>query len=250
MRRVPLSALLLSVVLALPSLAVASPIPAAEIEGGLHPPGSAADLVQDQGAPQPGVPPIPYVIVTSRALRPAFLDLGRERIRHGIRSAVRSLESLQSAYPNALDDPDRIRQFLRDAHGIWGTQYVLLGGDSDVLPPRYVTTPSVLGELRFVCDWYLACLDGTWDADGDGRYGEAPSYGDPGDQPDLVPELYLGRAPVSTPTEARRFVDKTIAYEQRPADAFENTTMMFANVLGGGHRSRRVCRAHAVRNRG
>jgi hypothetical protein len=239
MRRVPLplllpSGLLLSAFLVASSAALAGPIPAIEIEGGLQPPGSPADLVQDHGVPQPGIPPIPYVIVTSRALRPAFLELGRERIRNGIRSAVRSLESLQSAYPSAVDDPDRIRQFLRDAYDIWGTRYVLLGGDSDVLPPRYVTTINVLGERHFVSDWYFACLDGTWDADGDGRYGEAPTYGqppDPGDQPDLVPELYLGRAPVSTPAEARRFVDKTIAYERRPADGFENTSMMFANVL-------------------
>ena len=230
-----LSALLLSAFLAVPSAPFADPIPAVEIDGGLQPPGSAADLVQDQGVPQPGIPPIPYVIVTSRALRPAFLELGRERIRNGIRSAVRSLESIQAAYPNAVDDPDRIRQFLRDAHDIWGTQYVLLGGDSDVLPPRYVTTPSALGERHFVSDWYFACLDGTWDADHDGRYAEAPDPpADPGDHPDMVPELTVGRAPVSTPAEARRFVEKTIACERRPADAFENTTLMYANVLGFG----------------
>lgn len=231
MRRVLLSALLLSTFLAVPAGLFAEPIPATEIEGGLQPPGSAADLVQDQGVPQSGIPPIPYLIVTSQALRPAFLELGRERIRNGIRSAVRSLESLQSAYPDADDDPDRIRRFLRDAHDLWGTRYVLLGGDADVLPPRYVTRPGIIPsipEFHFVSDWYFACLDGTWDGDGDGR------YADPDDQPDLVPELTVGRAPVSTPAEARRFVDKTIGYERRPADAFENTTLMYANVLGFG----------------
>jgi hypothetical protein len=227
MRRVPLSvALLLLVLLVLcPAIRSAAAIPPSQIEDGLQPPGSAADLVQDQGVPQPGIPPIPYVIVTSRALRPAFLELGRERIRHGIRSAVRSLESLQSAYPNALDDPDRIRRFLRDAHDMWGTQYVLLGGDSDVLPPRYVDRTNAIGQRHFVSDWYFACLDGTWDENLNGLYGENE------DQPDLEPELILGRAPVSTPDEARRFVDRTIGYERRPADAFENTTTMFANVL-------------------
>ena len=220
-----LSAFLLSALIAVPSALLAGPIPATEIDAGLQPPGSAADLVRDEGTPQPGIPPIAYVIVTSRELRPVFLELGRERIRNGVRSAVRSLESIQAAYPNAVDDPDRIRQFLRDAHDIWGTQYVLLGGDSDVLPPRYVDRTNVVGARHFVSDWYFACLDGTWDEDQNGL------YGDNTDQPDLVPELTLGRAPVSTPAEARRFVDRTIAYEQRPADAFENTTMMFANIL-------------------
>ena len=203
------------------------------IDQGLLPPGSAADLVLDHGVPQPGDAPIPYVIVTSLALRPTFLELGRARIRNGIRSAVRSLESIQQAYPVATDDADRVRRFLRDAHDAWGTRFALLGGDTDVLPARYVTTPSVLGERHFVSDWYFACLDGTWDADQDGRYAELrdPVTGDPGDAPDAEPELFVGRAPVSTPEEARRFVDKTLAYERRPDDGFEHTTLMFANRL-------------------
>jgi hypothetical protein len=96
-----------------------------------------------------------------------------------------------------------------------------------------VTTTSISGERRFVSDWYFACLDGTWDADGDGRYAEQsdPSSNDPGDNADVVPELSVGRAPVSTRAGARRFVDKTLAYEQRRDDGFENTALMFANQL-------------------
>lgn len=229
MRPIPVSVLLV------PYLAVvlASFADQARADRPLSPPGILGDLTVDQGVPQPGEGPFPYVIVTGRALRSEFLALARERVRNGIPSRVRSLESLRSDYPAAADDPERVRLFLRDAHLHWGARWVLLGGDTDVIPPRYASVNDILGNRSFVSDWYYACLDGTWDADGDGRYGEPvdPSTGDPGDAPDLDPELFVGRAPVSDHQEARGFVRKTLAYQSRPADGFEHTTLLFANRL-------------------
>ncbi len=230
MRPNPLPALLL---LCLCSLA-APPARSAETDitaDGLLPPGIAGDLARDLGVPRPGEGPFPYVIVTGRALRTEFLALARERIRNGIPSRVRSLESLQSEYPTAVDDAERVRLFLRDAHEHWRTRWVLLGGDTDILPPRYATLRGVLPERNIVSDWYYACLDGTWDADGDGLYGESPGQGEAGDSPDMEPELFLGRAPVSDHLEARAFVRKTLAYERRQTDAFEHTTLLFAHRL-------------------
>jgi hypothetical protein len=233
MRAILLPALLL-LALSVPNALLAESIDPSEIDDGLHPPGSGGDLARDHGVPASGEGPIPHVIVTSRKLRPAFLKLGRERIRKGVPSAVRSLESLRSDYPAAIDDAERVRAFLRDAHDRWGTRWALIGGDVGEVPARSVWIRDPLGERSVVSDWYYACLDGTWDGDGDGRYAELPWIGDPGDEPDLVAELAVGRAPVSDKDEARRFVDKTLAYEDRPAEGFENRTLMFANVLVPG----------------
>ena len=223
----------LLLLLATASVAVAPTARADEVTDGLLPPGIAAALMRDQGVPRPGEGPFPYLIVTRRALRDEFLALARERIRNGIPSAVRSLESLRADYPAALDDPERIRLFLRDAHREWATRWVLLGGDTDALPPRYASVRDVIGDRSFVSDWYFACLDGTWDADGDGRYGEPPDpgTGDPGDAPDLIPELVVGRAPVSDHHEARDFVRKTLDYERDIDPSFEHSTLIFANRL-------------------
>jgi len=229
MRRFPLSTLVLYSLSTLLAL-VASSTQADLVAASQIPPGMPADS-RDRGVPGPGEGPFPYVIVTGRSLRTEFLALARERTRNGIPSRVRSLESLRSEYPAAADDPERVRLFLRDAHQHWGTRWVLLGGDTDVIPPRYASLKGLLPERTIVSDWYFACLDGTWDADGDGRYGESadPATGDPGDQPDLEPELFLGRAPVSDNAEARRFVEKTLTNERRPADAFDNATLLFAH---------------------
>lgn len=233
MRRFVLLALLPFLV-AIPRPVIAQVLELDESSDGLLPPGVAELLARDRGVPAATEGPVPYVIVTSRALRPEFMGLARARIRGGITSVVRSLEGLRSDYPVALDDPDRIRQFLRDAHQRWGTRWVLLGGDVEVIPPRYATLRGILPEREIVSDWYYACLDGTWDADGDGRYGELPIPPESGDAADLEPELFLGRAPVSNRAEAGRFVDKTLAYARRPADGFENTTLLFAHTFEFG----------------
>ena len=51
----------------------------------------------------------------------------------------------------------------------------------------------------------------------------------PGDDADLTPEVFVGRAPVTTPGEAWIFVDKTLQYERTPAgDYFHIYTESFA----------------------
>lgn len=231
MRRIPLFMLCVCTVLI--GLGVAA-VPTLQANGdvmGLGLPGDAAALAADRGVPLAGEGTFPYVIVTGRGLRDEFLALARERARQGVASRVRSLESLRPAYPAAADDAERVRLFLRDAHAHWGTRWVLLGGDTDVVPARHASVRSLLGDRSFVSDWYYACLDGTWDGDGDGRYGELPSADGAGDEPDLVPELVVGRAPVSNHHEARDFVRKTLAFERRADPDLERSTLLFANRL-------------------
>ncbi len=164
--------------------------------------------------------PIPYVIVTTKALRPEFLRLAAAHTRAGLHATVQTLESIRASYPAAADDAERIRLFLQDAHREWGLQWLLVGGDASVIPMRRAAlwVPSLnLSDPRVFLptDQYYACLEGTWNADGDSLWGEIAD-----DQPDATPELRVGRAPVATAEEARRFVTKTIwALEGRRADA-------------------------------
>src|SRR5262249_30758185 len=53
----------------------------------------------------------------------------------------------------------------------------------------------------------------------------------PGDDADMMPEVYVGRAPVSTTTEAQTFVNKTLQYEKTPNGTYENRWLFFAEVL-------------------
>jgi hypothetical protein len=161
--------------------------------------------------------PVEYVIVTSDALEEEFEALAQWKTEKGVQAVVRTVEWIDQTYPNGIDRAERVRFFIRDAYQNWDTLFVLLGGDSDVVPLRFAYT-TLLGEEFVPVDYYYSCLEGNWNADGDSRLGESyDTLEQPGDQVDLLPEVYVGRAPVSTPASAQVFVNKTINYDRFPA---------------------------------
>src|ERR1043166_4429674 len=80
--------------------------------------------------------PVAYLIIASDALVPAFQPLADWKTASGVPAAVRTLSFIREQYPAAVDDPERVRLFIRDAYSRWGTRWVLLGGDTELIPPR------------------------------------------------------------------------------------------------------------------
>ena len=186
--------------------------------------------------------PYDYVIVTSAALSPTFRALVDWRIDQGLRARVFTTEEIYAVYDGQrpdgdADDATRLRNFLIDAYGTWGgtahpLRYVLLGGDIEVVPARYVSVAAgIYRSDRLISDHYYAGLDGTWDDDADGRYGEGDAAGGgtgmAGEEADLYAELYVGRVPASDAVQAGRFISKVIAYESAPeADLLDEALML------------------------
>jgi hypothetical protein len=168
-----------------------------------------------------------YLIVTDAPLTGAFERFAAWKRRHGVSARVRTLGSIRRQFPNAADDAERIRLAIRDAYA-HGTRWVLLGGDTEVIPTRIVHS-NFFAQAGlppdFPSDYYFACLDGTWNGDGDSFYGESE------DSIDVIPEVIVGRAPARTPEEARIFVDKTIEYSEARAVPPSQQTLFFAEVL-------------------
>jgi peptidase C25-like protein len=180
--------------------------------------------------------PLTYVVITDRQLQGSFMPLVEARSRAGLPAGVVTLQEIESAYPSGVDLAERIRMFLKDAHANRGTQWVLLGGDASVVPMRRARLrPGVpgLAVIDLPTDQYYACLDGSWNADGDGFWGELPGPGEPGDDVDLIPELFVGRAPVGTAAEVSEFVRRTLAYEDRLAAAGSRSALLAADVING-----------------
>ncbi len=171
--------------------------------------------------------PVEYVIVTNEAMAPVFQQFADWKTQTGVPAVVRTVSFIQQQYPSAADDAERIRLFLRDAYTRWGTRWVLLGGDTDVIPVRLGATTFYDGE-QIATDLYYSCLDGNWNANGDSLYGQG-TY--PGDNADLMPEVYVGRAPVNTVSQAQTFVNKTLQYERTPLGDYENRWTLCAEVL-------------------
>jgi hypothetical protein len=151
--------------------------------------------------------PVDYVVITSAALAGAFDSIIDWRTRRGQVAALRTVEWINANYPGC-DIQERIRNFIIDANSSWGTNWVLLGGDKDVVPVRW-TSP----DQDEPSDLYYAELDGNWNILQNAYFGD--TLADLADQT-LTADVCLGRLPVWDTAQVASFWDKLQAYEKQP----------------------------------
>ena len=176
---------------------------------------------------------VSHLIITSEALAPAFEPLAAWRTARGISSQIRTIEWIEARARHGVDRAETIRNFLIEAYQLWGIEWVLLGGDTSVVPARFGRSAAFVGtpDEFLPTDLYYGCLDGTWNGDGDGYWGEgAPTQQGPSEA-DMLPELHVGRAPVRTPAEVTTFIDKLLTYETPVYTDYQNQVALFHEVL-------------------
>ena len=158
-----------------------------------------------------------------------------EYVEHKRKLLNTELISLETTLKGSagVDDPERLKRFLYEAWRKRNLKYVLLVGDVDVLPVRYMVldrvTPAAFDYAFYPSDLYysdLAKQDGTfddWNAQKEGfhalYFGEVrgeKNKKDPinFDRIDYRPDVAVGRWPVSTPAEVRMLATKSLAYEK------------------------------------
>jgi len=175
--------------------------------------------------------PVDYVIVTNELLAPYFQDLADWKTEKGIPAVVKTVSWIEANYPGGCDTAEKVRLFLQDAYSSWGTTYVLLGGDTDVVPHRMGFTTYYGGD-DIPADLYYSDLDGNWNWDGDEIFGESyKSAVAPGDSVDLYPDVIVGRAPVNSVVELETFLDKCEAYRSSPVSHFTDRNLILSDVL-------------------
>ena len=173
------------------------------------------------------------IIVTAAELATTFQTLADWKTRKGVPTVVRTTDWIDSNYPAGHDQPERIRLFLRDAYCRWGAFLVLLGGDEEQVPARRAFSrfwPPGSGSA-VTTDQYYACLEGDWNGDGDELYGEGSTISDTGDDADLLPDVFVGRAPVANVAEASTFVAKSLTYDRTPPAGYVEDVLFMAEVL-------------------
>lgn len=190
-----------------------------------------------------------HLIITSQELSAPFLELAewkgerneRGSVNQDIRSTVVSLEDILAndqfwgdprSHRNTGNDTQTIiRNFIIAAHQEWGVQYVLLGGDDDVIPVRMLVAPIYNSDFNELPgDIYYSGLDGNWDNDGDGAYGELSGLFRI-DEADLLAEVFVGRATVSNVIQAWNFVNKTIGYEMGYSNQYAKDVLLIGEKL-------------------
>jgi hypothetical protein len=151
-----------------------------------------------------------HVIVTDDSLVSRFAPLSAcIRNELGLTDTIVTVEAIQESFPGR-DTPEKIRNFIRHAYDNWLTMYVLLGGDVEIVPPRYVWADHGSGLEPIPSDLYYSALDGDWDADDDGQFGEVE------DSVDLYPDIFVGRCPATTGASVTAVVGKFITYVSNP----------------------------------
>jgi ELWxxDGT repeat protein len=177
-----------------------------------------------------------YVVITSQAMLDAttdytLRDLLAAKRALGMSATAVTLEDIYASY-TGVDQPEQIRNFIRDAYTNWETSFVLLGGDTNVLPYRGLWVNAMTGyALNIPSDMYYQCLDGDYNSDGDiywGEYHDGPGGGDV----DLRPEVYIGRASAETPAEMANFVYKSLTYQNTAGADYRRDAMMLGEWLG------------------
>ena len=177
---------------------------------------------------------VTFLIITNEDMAAQFQVLAEHKTAQGIPTVVATREYIEANFRNGADIQETLRMYILDAYQKWGLEYVLLGGDSDILPPRYVDNYLFPfdGYTSIPVDLYFACLDGNWNANGNAHFGEPAVDPDPGDLVDFAEEVYIGRAAVSTQAAATVFVSKVISYESVVAGAeWPNRALFAAEVL-------------------
>jgi len=166
---------------------------------------SALSITQAPSSEGDGVD---MVIITNEELADSFQQFADYRTQQGIVTVVRTVEWIDQFY-SGCDTPERMRNFIRDAHREWGIQAILLGGDDGVVPVRQCNgwryTPGPFPSYMLPVDDYYSDIDGNWSYDGT-NWRVDPSVG--------YIDLCLGRWPVNTADDFDLFFDKIRCYEQ------------------------------------
>lgn len=169
-----------------------------------------------------------YVIITSDGLKARFEPLAAWKRRKGLSARIVTTSWIDANYPG-VDGAERMRNFLKDAWRNWSTVWVLLGGDTNVVPHRKAFAMDCeygpYSDNYIPSDLYFSDLDGDWNANGNDIFGEID------DNVEMYPDLFVGRAPVENAAEADAFVAKVLAYEKNPPADYARRMLFLAEIL-------------------
>ena len=173
---------------------------------------------------------VALLVIAPQSFKPAlesFLAFKTERI-------ATEFVALETALAQGAgsDDPERLKRYLYERGKADGVRYVLLAGDADTLPVRYMVldrfTDAAFHYAFYPSDLYYADLaesDGSfedWNATKSGfhaqYFGEVRGEKNKDDAInfdaiDYHPEVAVGRWPVSTTAQVASVAAKTMRYE-------------------------------------
>ncbi len=152
------------------------------------------------------------LIITGDNFTDKFDSLQNLYLGRGLRSKVYSTSYIYSNI-SGQDNQEKIRNFIIQEYQNHGVEFVLLGGDVNIIPYRgfycYVVSGGGVESNDIPADLYYSALDGTWNDDGDNRWGEP-------DEDDLLPDVSVARMSFNSYSELEILIHKSMNYQNNP----------------------------------
>ncbi|MFO8132868.1 MAG: C25 family cysteine peptidase, partial [Thermoplasmatota archaeon] len=172
------------------------------------------------------------LIVAPEEFTDALQPLVQHKEDSGLATKMVTLDEIYSGDHFSVegrDNPEQVKYFIKSALEDWGITYVMLVGDADVFPTRYVVSDAI--DEPFPSDLYYADVYhangsfASWDEDSDDTFGERVD-----DDIDTYPDVALGRLPADTAGDVERMVTSIVAHDDPhspPTDAVFVGTELF-----------------------
>ena len=187
---------------------------------------------QNRGAGTRSEPKPQYIIITSSGLVSSLETLATWKTKKGIPTEIHTTQNIYNSYAGS-DNPEKIREFIKDMHNRYDIKYVLLAGDYGDVPVRLCKDPDPAqgwDDGWIPADNYYSCLGGTWNSDGDGNWGEN------GDITDIYADVYLSRIAINSYTTMNQWAQSIVDYERSPpiGDWMKNSILIGADTHNVG----------------
>lgn len=163
-----------------------------------------------------------YIIITSDAFSAQFDEYLVFSRLLGMRTELFTTEYIYSNFSGA-DRQEQIRNFIREMYETKGIRYVLLGGDTEIIPVRYAYNDNYFFYGYVPTDMYYADMNDDWNYDRDCIIGETSQ-----DCIDAYPDIVVSRLPFSNYAELNNLLNKYFSY------IFSNNTLNLNKILLAG----------------
>lgn len=174
------------------------------------------------------LPEYEVLIITPETYIGYFEQYTELYAQSGIRVRVATTQDIYASQ-TGRDNQEKIRNYIIDEYEKSGIQSVVLGGDVNLVPHRNLWCHAQDGYDDYIpSDLYYAGLDGTWNDDGDNKWGEIG-------EDDLLPEIAISRLPFNSISELETMLSKTYSYLTTPVLGEFHTTTLAGEHLGDGY---------------
>ncbi|MFW9827177.1 MAG: C25 family cysteine peptidase [Candidatus Thorarchaeota archaeon] len=159
---------------------------------------------------------IDYLIITTESFTSILEPLAMWKTQKGIVSKIETINNIQLQY-SGVDLPEKIKNCIIDYYDHNNTQWVLLAGDHNHIPSKYIVVDDDYEDDGDVvsCDSYYGDIDNDWNLD----------------EFDFNAEVYIGRLTANNEAEMSKLVQRILDYEKEPPIGPWMTQALYAGAI-------------------